>query len=424
MTPRSTAIKFLRDVVTLEKGKPPIQQPYFGPGAERYLTPDYLRGKSEAEFVKPGINAVRARDDDTIVLWDGSNAGEVMRGRVGVLASTMTRVSHGPAFDRRYLFYAIQRWEFFLKGQTSGSGIPHVDKEIFRNLSIIEFDPPEQSGIAEVLSTVDREIELTLALIAKWRRVKTGLMADLLRLGIDEHGNLRSEQVHEFKDSPIGKIPVQWNVLHIGDLLADCDPAMRSGPFGSALLKSELSSVGIPLLGIDNVFAEHFHRDYRRLVPLDKARQLHRFLVKPNDIMITIMGTVGRCCVVPEDIGEALSSKHVWTISLNAKQYLPSLACYQINYSSWVLDHFKRDAQGGVMAAIKSATLRSTLLPVPPLPEQEEITAVLTGMNNEIDASTMKLAKLRLMRVGLRRDLLTGQRTITPLLTSGEVATV
>ena len=59
---------------------------------------------------------------------------------------------------------------------------------------------------------MDRAIEQTEALIAKQQRIKTGLMQDLLTRGIDEHGNLRSEQTHEFKDSPLGRIPVEWEV--------------------------------------------------------------------------------------------------------------------------------------------------------------------------------------------------------------------
>ena len=63
----------------------------------------------------------------------------------------------------------------------------------------------EQSKIAEVLSTVDRAIKQSETLIAKQQRIKTGLMQDLLTRGIDEHGNLRSEQTHKFKDSPLGR---------------------------------------------------------------------------------------------------------------------------------------------------------------------------------------------------------------------------
>ena len=57
---------------------------------------------------------------------------------------------------------------------------------------------------------MDRAIEETEALIAKQQRIKTGLMQDLLTRGIDEGDNLRSEQTHKFKDSPLGRIPVEW----------------------------------------------------------------------------------------------------------------------------------------------------------------------------------------------------------------------
>ncbi len=82
--------------------------------------------------------------------------------------------------------------------------------------------------------------------------------------------------------------------------------------------------------------------------------------------MITIMGTVGRCCLVPTNIGKALSSKHVWTLTFDKSLYSPYLACLQFNYAPWVLTHLKRDEQGGIMSAIRSETLSSLLLPVPP----------------------------------------------------------
>lgn len=43
-------------------------------------------------------------------------------------------------------------------------------------------------------------------------------MQDLLTKGIDENGNIRSEETHEFKDSAIGRIPVEWDVKTLADL--------------------------------------------------------------------------------------------------------------------------------------------------------------------------------------------------------------
>ena len=84
---------------------------------------------------------------------------------------------------------------------------------VIRHLYSLPIVPrSEQIKITKILSTVDQAIEQTEALIAKQQRIKTGLMQDLLTRGIDEDGNLRSEDTHEFKDSPLGRIPVEWEV--------------------------------------------------------------------------------------------------------------------------------------------------------------------------------------------------------------------
>ncbi len=190
---------------------------------------------------------------------------------------------------------------------------------------------------------------------------------------------------------------------------------MRSGPSGSALKKDELADYGVPLLGIDNVHVERFCKDYIRLVPLKKASQLSRYQVRPRDVMITIMGTVGRACVVPEDVGAALSSKHVWTLTFNRNIYSPTLACMQFNYSPWVLAHFRKDEQGGVMASIRSETLKSTLLPVPKMAETEIIEGILNAISSYIEKSYLDCEKMRRYKTGLMHDLLTGKVRVTDI---------
>ena len=101
----------------------------------------------------------------------------------------------------------------------------------------------EQSKIAEVLSAVDRAIEQTEALIAKQQRIKTGLMQDLLTRGIDEHGNLRSEQTHKFKDSPLGRIPMEWESASLAVFV----PSAEYG------ISTSLGESGYPVLRMNNL---------------------------------------------------------------------------------------------------------------------------------------------------------------------------
>jgi type I restriction enzyme, S subunit len=56
-------------------------------------------------------------------------------------------------------------------------------------------------------------------------------------IGIDDHGNLRSEETHQFKDSSLGRIPVEREVNAFGDVGewysggTPCTPAENTGTF-------------------------------------------------------------------------------------------------------------------------------------------------------------------------------------------------
>ncbi|WP_080301663.1 restriction endonuclease subunit S [Burkholderia pseudomallei] len=322
-----------------------------------------------------------------------------------------------------YLVKVLQFIQPKAEAQAIGSTVKGIRIQDYLSIQT-PFAPTEvQPTIAEILDILEAAIGGTEAVIAKLRSVKQGLLHDVLTRGIDANGELRPPQIvapHLYKKSVLGTIPKEWEVNQIADLLADVDPAMRSGPFGSALLKAELVETGVPVLGIDNVHAERFVAEYSRFVTPKKFVELARYAVRPADLMITIMGTVGRCCLVPEGIGQALSSKHTWTITLDQNNYSPYLAMLQVNYSPWVLQHFGRDQQGGTMAAIRSETLRTTMLPRPPREEQHLMEMRLREISNRIELEASALAKMRAEKYGLMNDLLTGRVRVASLLSDGE----
>lgn len=264
---------------------------------------------------------------------------------------------------------------------------------------------PEQKKIAAILLSVDEVIEKTRAQINKLKDLKTGMMQELLTKGIGLGGVPHTE----FKASPLGKIPAVWKVATVESLLSNVPNPMRSGPFGSALLKKELVTEGIPFLGIDNVHVEFFRQSFKRFITEDKFKELKRYEVFPGDVMVTIMGTVGRCCVVPDGVGKTISSKHVWTITLDKDKYVPELLCWQINYANWVKQQFKNESQGGVMDSISSGTLKNLVIPVPPIDEQRKIVKVYRGLTSSIEKKESKLCSIQSLKKALMQDLLTGK---------------
>ncbi len=330
---------------------------------------------------------------NTMRMWQGVSGHSSLSGIVSP-AYTVIRPSEG-VLDGRFLAHLMKLPENINLYRRFSQGLVSDTWNLkFSALAALPLAVPpleEQRRIAEILDTIDESINASERVIAKLESVRLGLVDALLAPGLSA--------------SP----PEGWRTLRLDELLGGSNPMMRSGPFGSALLSSELVDDGVPLLGIDNVERERFVADFRRFVTVEKAEELKRYRVFPRDLMITIMGTVGRCCVVPPTLRHALSSKHVWTVTLDQAKYLPELACLQVNYSPWVLGHFSRDEQGGIMSAIRSETLRSLVLPTPPMVEQEQIWAVLRDSTRRLEAERSALAKLRLTRTGLAADLLCGR---------------
>jgi type I restriction enzyme S subunit len=153
----------LGDLVEIIKGKKPenlIENP--NKNTLPYLTAEYLRHKTPNQFVdiEKEKTLPVCEKDDVILIWDGS-AGQVFTGFKGVLASTMVKIiPNSDIANKSYMyFFLITKFEY-LNTQTSGSVIPHVNKNAFLNLPILLPPLPEQKAISEFLSSIDDKIEL------------------------------------------------------------------------------------------------------------------------------------------------------------------------------------------------------------------------------------------------------------------------
>lgn len=285
--------------------------------------------------------------------------------------------------DQDFLYYALGGLAPVFARLSQGSTFDAINGKDLRSIPLLVPPLDEQRRIAEVLRSVDEAIAATAALLDGVKVAKQGTMEAVLSGGFDE--------------------------VRLETLLADTRYPMRSGPFGSALLKSELQPEGIPFLGIDNVHVERFVPVYRRFISDDKYRELARYTVYPGDVMVTIMGTVGRCCVVPPDVGTAISSKHVWTLTIDQGRYSPALLAWQINHSPAVLAQLLGSAQGGIMSAISSGTLRDLLVPLPSPDEVRQIEALLFWFNNQIAALEAEQVAASALKAALMSDLLAGR---------------
>jgi len=298
-----------------------------------------------------------------------------------------------------------------LKDSILGTTRDSLNLSALRKIQIPLPSPPEQTKIAEILSTVDRAIEQTEAIIAKQQRIKTGLMQDLLTCGIDEHGNLRSEETHEFKDSPLGRIPVEWEVKPIEQKLEHIIDYRGRTP--------KKVVAGIPLLTAKNVRDGYLSEEPREFIAEENYKKwMTRGIPECGNVMFTTEAPMGNVARVP-DYKLALAQR-VLTLSSKRSELTNEYLFWILHWSN-SRERLEALTSGSTVVGIKQSVFRKVLFKYPKVDEQKEIAKTLDSHEKIVINEKRKLEKLHSLKTALMQDLLTGKKRVTTLLNDTEV---
>lgn len=250
-----------------------------------------------------------------------------------------------------YLFHWVKSAAFVgdMVSKATGASYPAVsDRIIFESLFPL---PPleEQRRIAAILDQAET--------LRTQRRTALALLDSLTQsLFLDMFGN---SETHD------------WPIANIGEIVDEENGSIRTGPFGSQLLHSEFVDEGVAVLGIDNAVANEFRWGERRYVTHEKYEELKRYTVRPGDVLITIMGTCGRCAVVPEDIPLAINTKHLCCISVDRRKVAPDyLHAYFLRHPT-ARKYLEQTAKGAIMSGLNMGIIKAMPIALPPLPLQQ-----------------------------------------------------
>jgi len=272
---------------------------------------------------------------------------------------------------------------------------------------------PEQTKIAEILSTVDRAIEETEALIAKQQRIKIGLMQDLLTRGIDEQGNLRSEQTHKIKDSPLGRIPVEWEVRRLGSLLESINQGWSPDCDSEPAAEGEWG-----ILKTTSVVWEGYQGHENKGLPLLLSPRPH-LEVRQGDLLMTRAGPNSRVGVVSyvyKTRSKLILSDKIYRL-VPTREADGRFLSYSLS-SSGSQRHLSNLKTGMAESQtnISQEIVKALLTICPPALEQSLIADHLDRVSEESRRGCSVLSKLRSLKTGLMQDLLTGRKRVTSLL--------
>lgn len=182
-----------------------------------------------------------------------------------------------------------------------------------------------------------------------------------------------------------------WPVATVEQLLASKPGAIRTGPFGSQLKHSEFTDQGVPVLGIDNAVTNRFLWAKPRYIPLEKYANFLRYRVFPGDVIVTIMGTTGRVCVVPDDLPECMSTKHLCVLTLDRSLVEPFFVWGALLFDDDVRTQTRVHGQGQIMEGWNLTIVKRLRLRIPPIDIQRSFARIVVrmmGLETTISTST------------------------------------
>ena len=309
------------------------------------------------------------------VIKDGAGIGRIMKlPEKSSIIGTMQYIIPNDTVDISYLAYAMEHMD--LAKYFTGATIPHI---YFKDYQKEELPLPildEQRKIAAVLDKVSD-------LLAKCRQ-----QLDKLDLLIKSHF---VEMFYNTMDN------ANWPIVTMADISTD----MRTGPFGSALHHDEFVETGVFVLGIDNAVENRFSYNRMRYITEEKYQQLKRYTVRPGDVIITIMGTVGRSAVIPDNIPKAINTKHLACLTIDRSKAQPTFICSAFQMHPEIRQQLTGQAKGAIMDGLNLTIIKKLCFKLPPIEMQNKFVEFFNLTENTKTPISRSLEKLETLKKAL-----------------------
>lgn len=269
-----------------------------------------------------------------------------------------------------------------------GTSVYGISRENLKKISVLVPPLEEQQKIAEILSTVDSQIDDTDKLIEKTKELKKGLMQRLLTKGIGHS---------EFKKSEVGEIPVEWEKKRLSEVATVIDSLHETPKY---------TELGVSMIRVVDVNGRYINTDTTFKVDEETYLKFTRkYVPQCEDIIMSRVGSYGLTSYL-KTCERVCLGQNIVVISTSAlnKKYL----FYALN-SNYVKGEIDKVTVGSSQKTLSLANINKLHILVPTLEEQEKIANILSSVDKEIEEYENKKEKLEELKRGLMQQLLTGK---------------
>jgi type I restriction enzyme, S subunit len=328
----------------------------------------------------------------------------------GTCSNFVQLLSVNEKFHSKFVFYLLyysyqQGLVYPFQQKTTGI-INFKIHEYFKTELHLPESFTEQANIAAVLSTVDEAVEKTEKLVVKLRRIKQGLMQDLLTRGIDKQGIIRSEKTHKFKNSPLGRIPIEWEVKLL-DRLAERGSGHTPDKSYPSYWNGGVKWVSLADSDkLDRIYISETSKEISTLGLRHSSAVLH----PSGTVILSRDAGVGKSAILKTDMAV---SQHfmAWRCGSRLNNH------YLYFWLQKDKPRFEAIAFGSTIVTIGLPFFKQYSIAAPiSVHEQEMIVDRLLSAEKMLEAEKTYAQKLNSLKRGLMEDLLTGKVRVKNLL--------
>ncbi|EIO3939501.1 restriction endonuclease subunit S [Vibrio vulnificus] len=195
-------------------------------------------------------------------------------------------------------------------------------------------------------------------------------------------------------------VPKDWNQATLESL---CHAPITYG----VLKPGEYCTNGTPLLQIKDLLGNLDNQENIHRISDELDFEYRRSKIQVNDILISLVGTVGRIAIVPASLDGANIHRNIGRIRTKNYEFL----VHYLN-SDVAKNRIGLSSSGSSQSALNLSVLRALKVPVPPLPEQRKIAKILSTWDKAIATTEQLIAASQQQKKALMQQLLTGKKRL------------
>jgi len=292
-----------------------------------------------------------------------------------------------------------------LSGEHAKTTLPSLSRPDLENYLVPCPPLPEQRRIAHVLSTIQRAIAAQDGLIAAAREVKRSLMQRLFTYG-------PGPEPAPTKETEIGEIPEHWEVVQLGDHIAE-------GPQNGLYKPLSLYGEGTPIIRINDYDTDgRFASLNFRRVRLEPA-EIQKYLLREKDILVNRVNSLpqlGKSILVPTFPEPTVFESNMMRFAVDGIRLLPQYAILFLCSPQAHTQMVGKAKRAVAQSSINQGDVKSLLVPLPPTSEQTTIVRMAAATDRKIEAEEQRKVALQSLFLSMLHQLMTGQVRIPDIV--------